>query len=711
MRLWGSTWRPRMSPPSRGGPKGWITAIQLAALSLRGRGDVAGFIAGFAGDDRYIVDYLAEEVLQRQPEDLRTFLLHTSILSRLQGSLCEAVTTQPGGQAMLEALERGNLFLVPLDDRRQWYRYHHLFADVLHARLLDEQPDALRVLHRRASDWYEQHGERSDAIHHALAGEDFERAAELVELAIPALLLGRQDATLYRWLEALPPEVIHVRPVLSIGYAGALMTRGDVEGVEARLRDAERWLDTAAENHQDPEVPAASRVVDEVAVRRLPGAIARHRAGLAQLRGDVAGTLTHAARALELADEDDHVGRGAAAALLGLAYWTSADLDSALRWYAEGMASLAKAGHVADLIAGAVTLADLQIAQGRLREAMSLYEQGLQRAVEHGVPALRGAADMHTGVSQILYERNDLDAALQHVQLSRDLGQQAGFLQNEYRWRVALARIRQAQGDLSDAVDLLNEAERLYAGDFSPNVRPVAALRARVWVAHGRLGEALGWARERGLAATDDLSYLHEFEHITLARVLLAQHTAERADDSIDNATRLLGRLRSAAEEGKRTGNLLEILVLQSMAHQAGGDLPAALASLHQALTLAEPEGYIRLFVDEGPAMASMLRVAAKQGIRRRYVAQLLAASTETGSSRRPGQPELIEPLSERELDVLRLLGTDLDGPDIARRLIVSLNTMRTHTNHVYAKLGVSNRRAAVTRARELGLLAGTRDH
>ena len=297
------------------------------------------------------------------------------------------------------------------------------------------------------------------------------------------------------------------------------------------------------------------------------------------------------------------------------------------------------------------------------------------------------------------------------MQLSRDLGQQAGFPQNEYRWRVALARVRQAQGDLGGAVDLLNEAERLYAGDFSPDVRPVSALRARAFLAAGRLGEALGWARERGLAATDDLSYLHEFEHITLARVLLAQYAAEHADDSLDDATRLLGRLRCAAEEGKRTGNLLEILVLQSLAHQAGGDLPAALASLHQALTLAEPEGYIRLFVDEGPAMASLLRVAAKQGIRRRYVGQLLAASTETGSSRRPGQPELIEPLSERELDVLRLLGTDLDGPDIARRLIVSLNTMRTHTNHVYAKLGVSNRRAAVTRARELGLLSGTRDH
>ena len=411
--------------------EGWITAIQLAALSMQGRSDIAGFIAGFAGDDRYIVDYLAEEVLQRQPEHRRTFLRQTSILSRLNGSLCEAVTTQPGGQAMLEALDRGNLFLVPLDDRRQWYRYHHLFADVLQARLLDEQPDALPALHRRASDWYEQNGELPEAVSHAMAGQHFERAAELVERAIPELRQGRQDATLLRWLEALPDEVVRVRPVLSIEFIGALMTVGKLEGVEARLRDAERWLAAAT---------------DEVAFRRLPGVIAMYRAGLAQLRGDVPGTLTNAARALELSDEDDHVGRGAAAALLGLAYWTSADLDAALRWYTEGMASLAQAGHTADLVAGAVTLADLRIAQGRLREASSLYEQGLQRALDHGVPALRGAADMHAGISQIRYERNDLDAALQQVQLSRDLGPAAGFAQNEYRWRVALARIRLAQG-------------------------------------------------------------------------------------------------------------------------------------------------------------------------------------------------------------------------------------------------------------------------
>ena len=690
--------------------EGWITALQLAALSLSGRDDVAGFIAGFAGDDRYIVDYLAEEVLQRQPDHVRSFLLHTSILDRLTGPLCDAVTGQDGGKAILEALERGNLFLVPLDDRRRWYRYHHLFADVLHARLLDEQPDRVHELHQRASDWYERNGERSEAIRHALAGEEFERAADLVELAIPATRQGRQDATLRRWLEALPEELIQVRPVLSIAYVGALMVRGELEGVEALLRDAERWLATSTGLREKPQPPPAGMVVvDEDAFRDLPSAIANYRAGQARILGDVAGTMAHARRALELVREDDHVGRGAAAALLGLAYWTSADLDAAHRWYAAGMASLEKAHYLSDVVGGAITLADILIAQGRLREAMSTYERGLQRATEEAGPALRGAADMHVGMSQLCCESNDLDAATQHLLSSRELGEHAGLPKNRYRWRVAMARIRQAQGDLAGALALLHEADRLYVGDFSPNVRPIPALRVRVLIAQGELGAALGWVRERGLEVEDDLSYLSEFEHITLARVLMAQYTAEPADPSISDATRLLERLLRAAEEGARTGSVLDILVVQALAHQARGDIPAALAALQRALLLAEPEGYVRIFTDEGPPMASLLKAAAKQGIAPNYVGRLLAAINKS-EDLRPAKQGLVEPLSERELDVLRLLGTDLDGPDIARELIVSLNTVRTHTKNIYAKLGVNSRRAAVRRAQELNLSSHTRN-
>ena len=687
-----------------GRTEGWIAALQLAALSMQGRDDVAGFIAGFAGDDRHVVDYLVEEVLQRQPDRVQAFLLQTSILGRLSGPLCDAVTGQGGGKAMLEALDRGNLFLVPLDDRRQWYRYHHLFADMLHVRLLDEQPGQVPDLHRRASAWYQQNGEQSVAISHALAAEDFQRAADLAELAIPAMRRTRQEATVRGWLEVIPDEVVRVRPVLSVGFAGALLSVGEFEGVEARLRDAERWLDTTTGIRQGPQAPSAEMVVvDDDEFRRLPAEIELYRAALALVRGDGPGTVRHARRALDLAPADEHLGRASAAALMGLASWASGDLEAGHSGYAECMAGLRRAGHIADTFGCAIALADIRRTQGRLGEAMRTYEQALQLVPEQGGPVLRGTADMYVGMSEVCRERDDLPAATQHLLRSQELGEHTGLPQNRYRWRVAMARVREAEGDLGGALDLLNEAERLYVGDFFPNVRPVPALRARVWIAQGRLGEALGWGREQGLTVDDDLSYLREFEHITLARVLLARYQGERAMASIHEATRLLERLLPAAEEGGRTGRVIEILVLRALAHQTLGDIPAALACLERAMSLAEPEGYVRVFIDEGPPMASLLKAAAKQGIARNYVRQLLAAVSETKHDR-PIEQALIEPLSERELDVLRLLGTELDGPAIARELMVSLNTMRTHTKNIYAKLAVTNRRAAVRRAAELGL-------
>ncbi len=684
--------------------EGWIAALQLAALSLQGREDMAEFIAGFAGDDRYIVDYLAEEVLQRQPEHVHHFLLQTSILDRLSGPLCDAVTGQDGGKAKLAALERGNLFLAPLDSRRQWYRYHQLFADVLQAHLLDEQPGEVPDLHLRASAWYEQNGEPSEAIRHALAARDFERAADLVELAIPAMRRTRQETAMRGWLKALPDEVFRLRPVLSVGFAGALLAGGELEGVETRLRDAERWLDSTAGNRKGPHAPPAEMVVvDDEEFRRLPAEIELYRAALALTRGDVPGTVRHARRALELSPEEEHLGRASAAGLMGLAFWASGDLEAGHSAYAECMAGLRRAGHIADTFGCAVALADIRLVQGRLGEAMHTYEQALQCAPEQSGPVLRGTADMYVGMSELHRERNDLHAATQNLLRSQELGEHTGLPQNRYRWRVAMARIRQAEGDLDGALDLLNEAERLYVGDFFPNVRPVPALRARVRAAQGKVGEALGWASERGLSVEDDLSYLHEFEHITLARVLLARYATDRAERSIQEVGRLLERLLRAAEQGQRTGSAIEILVAQALAHQAREDVPAALASLQRAVTLAEPEGYVRIFADEGPPMASLLRAVAKQGTAPSYVRRLLAAINKAGDST-PANNGLIEPLSARELDVLRLLGTDLDGPEIARNLIVSLNTVRTHTRNIYAKLGVNNRRAAVRRAQELDL-------
>jgi LuxR family maltose regulon positive regulatory protein len=301
---------------------------------------------------------------------------------------------------------------------------------------------------------------------------------------------------------------------------------------------------------------------------------------------------------------------------------------------------------------------------------------------------------MHVGMSRIYCERNDLHAAMQHLLTSRELGEHTGLPQNPYRWRVAMARLMEARGDLDGALDLFQDAERLYVSDFFPNVRPVSAAKARVWVAQGKLDEALAWALERGLSVADDLSYLREFEHITLARVLLARQ-------AISDALGLLERLLRAADDGARTGCVIEILALQALTHQLRGEIPAALEPLERALTLAEPEGYTRIFVDEGPAMAALLQVAAKRRTAPEYARQLLSAFRKPENTT-PVTKVLIEPLSRRELDVLRLLGTDLDGPDIARQLVVSLSTLRTHTRSIYNKLGVNNRRAAVRRAEEL---------
>ena len=685
--------------------EGWIAALQLAGLSMQGRADVGGFIAGFAGNDRYIVDYLVDEVLQRQPDHVRAFLLSTSVLERLNGSLCDAVTQRHGSKAMLETLEHGNLFVVPLDDIREWYRYHRLFADVLQAHLLESRPDDIAALHVRASVWYQQNGNHSEAIQHAMAAKDFDRAADLVELAIPVMRRDRQEAILHGWMKSLPAEVIRVRPVLSAGLAGALLASGEFEGVEARLQDAERWLQSA---DTGPASRASEMVVaNEEEFERLPAAIELYRAASALARGDVLGTMSHAKRALELSPQDDHLPRAAAAGLLGIAYWITGDsrLEAGHRAWAECVAGLYRAGHVADTFGCSLGMADIRRVQGRLTDAMRTYEHALELAAAHGGPTLRGTADMYVGMSEICRERGDLPAANDHLRKSKELGEHLGLPQNAYRSRVAMARVREAEGDLSGALELLNDAERVYRGDFFPNVRPIPAVRARLWVTQGSLGAAQGWVREQKISADDDLSYLREFEHVTLARVLLAQHATAPEDEVLQAATGLLQRLLAAAEEGGRTGTVIEILILQALAQHAVGAVAGALVSLERALALAEPQGYVRVFVDEGAPMAALLRAAAKEGFARTYVRRLQAAFASTDDGPRADQG-LIEPLSDRELEVLRLLATDLNGPEIARMLVVSLNTVRTHTKNIYTKLDVNDRRAAIRRATELHLLS-----
>ncbi|HSB02974.1 MAG TPA: hypothetical protein VLE49_20155, partial [Anaerolineales bacterium] len=370
--------------------EGWIASLQLAALSMQGHKDTTSFIQSFTGSHHFVLDYLVEEVLGQRSESIQTFLLRTSILDRLCGPLCDAVLGSPSasGQETLEYLERANLFIVPLDNERRWYRYHHLFADVLRMHLIAEQPDQGSALHRRASEWYEHNGSTDNAIRHALAAEDFERAATLIELAEPEMRRSRQGATVTElgWLKALPDELVHFRPVLSVAYAFALFGSGELGGVEHRLRDAERWLDTTADT-------AGMVVVDEEEFRRLPGMIALLRAAQALARGDMPEAVKNAQRALDLAPEDAHLMLGGAASVLGLAAWASGDLESARRMTADGMANVRLAGYISSAIGGSIVLADIQIAQGRLHEAMTTYERGLQWATEPGAPVQRGAAD------------------------------------------------------------------------------------------------------------------------------------------------------------------------------------------------------------------------------------------------------------------------------------------------------------------------------
>ena len=681
--------------------EGWVAALQLAALSLEGRGDVAGFVDAFAGDDRYVVDYLVEEVLRRQPPEVQEFLLTTSILDRLSASLCEAVSGQPGGKNMLEALERRNLFVVALDNRREWYRYHQLFADVLRAHLVEREPERVSYLHRRASDWYEANGERPLAIRHALAASDFEQAATLIELASPVLRNRRQESIILSWMGALPEEVLQRRPVLSFMYAGALLASGKAEGVAARLDDAEQWIEPGDGGPRAKPATGEMVVVAEKTFRYLPGWIAIDRAWLANIRGDRAATLEQARRALATIPADERVPHGLATALFGIAQWSLGDLELAHRTFAEGMERIRTAGFVPDVLASTLALAEMEADLGRLGEAMATYERALAFAGEQGEPVPSGTADLHVGISEVYRERNELDAARRHLLRSKELGEAASLPEHGWRWYAAMARVMWAEGDLDGAAELLEEGLQFPHSGFFPDTRPMPALNARLLIAQGRTGEAVRWAEGRALTAEDQADYLRSFEHLTLARILLARGQGSGSKDAV----RLLGRVLGAAEAGGWAGAIIEALALLALGHQAAGDTKAALAALERALTLAEPEGYARVFLDEGAKMAALLEMAAGRGVSPAYRRHLLSGWGQRGAAARALPAGGMEALSERERDVLRLLATDLSGPEIAGELVVSLNTVRTHTKNVYGKLGVTSRRAAVRRAGELGLL------
>jgi len=697
--------------------EGWITGLQLAALALQGSlsmqghasRDTSRFIQSFTGSHRFVLDYLVEEVLQRQPEHIRSFLLQTSILDRLSGSLCDAVTGQEDGRGILETLERGNLFIVPLDDQQQWYRYHHLFNEVLLSHALEEQPGEIPLLHKRASAWYEQNNLPTEAIRHALAARDFERAAELIEKMYPAMDASFQYAAWLGWVRKLPDEVISARPVLSVDYARALSDSGEFESSMSWLQNAEQRLGGSTEGMV---------VADEAQFRILPAMIALARSYHTQVQGDIEGTVKYAQRALELSPEEDHDihVHAMATVTLGMAYWSRGDLDGAERALSVWINYCQKVGNIIFALATGGYLAEIIAAQGRLREAERTYRQSIQLASTHD-QVRHVTANLYLGLGLLYHEHGDQQSAAQYLNKSGELGEQA-LIDWPYRWRLTQARLKEAEGDLEAVLDLLNEAKGLYVRSTVPDFRPIDALKARVYLRQGRLSEALPWARERGLSVDDDLSYLCEFEHITLARVLIAPHQNDPAAGSIHEAIALLERLLQAAEAGGRMGSVIEILVVQALAFQAQGNVSQALASMERALALAEPEGYVRIFVDEGEPMRLLIadfrltiNKLSPQDVHplRGYVEQLLAAfpqprEANPKSKIQNPKSEMTEPLSERELEVLTLLGTELSGPEIARELIVSLNTLRTHTKNIFNKLGVNNRRAAVRRAEELDL-------
>jgi LuxR family maltose regulon positive regulatory protein len=660
--------------------EGWVAALQLAVLSLQGRSDTSAFIEGFAGSGRYVVDYLVEEVLQRLPDDIRDFLFATCVLRRLNASLCDAVTEETGtARAILDRLERQNLFLVPLDEQRQWYRYHHLFADVLNSRLSTEEQARLPALHRRASDWFERNGERIEAIHHALAAQDFEWAAELLERVIPDMRRNRQEALFRAWMKPIPDAIVRERPKLGLGYVGVLVSLGVFDGIEDRLHDAEARL--------DGEDPTGS----------LRASIELYRSALGQVHGDLGAAADHARRVLDLAPMDDHLVRAGAAGFLGIVAWSHGDLDSAVGYWTTCRDGLRHAGHVADVQGTTIALADILAAQGRLTEATRICE-GAIALVGAGGSAVRGVADVHASLSGLYLERGDAAAAQEHLTKCLELGDLFGLPQHPYRSRVAQARVDAVRGNLPDALEELRDAEQRYVSDFFPYVRPIPAMIARVEIRLGQLDAAARWAANAGVTVDDELSYAREYEHVTLARLLIARSDPERASP-------LLRRLRESAEAGGRRASIIEIGVLEALANKLADKSVPALDALCQTLELAAPEGQARPFLDEGEALTELLKLAVKRGTAPEFGRRLLADGS---SPKAPAadHPDLIEPLSDRESDVLRLLRSDLSGPDIARELVVSLNTVRTHTKNIFEKLGVNSRRAAVRRAEDLKLFA-----
>jgi LuxR family maltose regulon positive regulatory protein len=677
--------------------EGWIAGLQLAALSIKDHADPAGFIAAFTGSHRFVIDYLVEEVLNRQAEFVREFLLSTSILERLCAPLGNALTNTETGQATLEYLERNNLFLIPLDDERRWYRYHHLFAEVLRHRLQEEQPDRVAELHRRASEWYEEERLVDEAINHSLAGRDFEEAARLIEAVAGDMLRRGSSVSVKRWLDAMPEETIRPRPRLCLARAWAFHW-----GPSLSLESAEEWAQFAL------QAASANGVLDP----GLTGEVAALEAMIAATRSEVARSLELSQQALNDLPPDSPW-RSAIALCLGTAHIASGDMAAATRVLGEALRlSQADGVHYIQL-AAASFLADIQVFQGHLGRAMELYQQVLAWA-DPNLPQ-KGGVMAYAGQAYILCERNQLDAALAHIQLGADQLDQVGGAWAAHVLSRVLARVQQAQGNWPDAFDTLDRSYQMgQSAQVSLVVTQAAALRVCLQLAQGDLGSATAWAANSGLSPDDPAAShpgFREEEYLSLARVLDAQ--GRHAE-----ALSLLDRLMGSAQAEERGGSAIAILAIQAVVNQAQGNRTRALECLERALVLAEPEGYVRIFVDEGEPMRWLLadfqsktrkrlRAEADETSRRlvAYANRLLAAFSGPGPAFTPTPESPADSLNEREMEVLRLIHAGLTNQEIADQIVVAVSTVKWHINHLYAKLGVHTRTQALARAKELGLL------
>jgi LuxR family maltose regulon positive regulatory protein len=694
--------------------EGWIAGLQMAAVSLQGRDDAAGFVYAFAGSDRHVLDYLMEEALMRQPATVQTFLLQTSILDHLTGPLCDAILSREAeelrsksdldtsalelpspsasGQEILEYLEHNNLFVVPLDNKRRWYRYHHLFADLLQYRLHQTQPDLMPALHRQAGAWHEQNGLISEAIDHALAAGDPAWAARLIEQAAEPTLMRGEFATFLRWVEVLPAEVTRAQSLLYVYHTGIQLMDGlPLPVAEARLREV---------MEAEPSQPVS-------------GAVATFQTLIAVYRGDTPQSVELAQQALELLAEENLFLGSLLAGFLGITYLWSGDFATAARALQEAVRIGQQIGNLTITLLALCHLAELHIVRGQLHEAKALYGQALEGAVDGQGHPLPIAGLALIGLGYLLREWNDLEAALHHVVEGIELAakwEETGTLTGY----ITLACVRQTLGEEEAAREAIQRAWQIAMAFEGMEMALVVAsvYQARLWIQQGDHNAVLRWAEERGLEERIKAGELEKgsrtLPFLYGALEYMAYAEARIAQGRPDEALAILRPLLQMTEAGGWMMFAIETLVLESLALQALGDVQRALRCLERALSLAEPAGFVRLFVDKGQPVARLLYRAAEHGIAPEYAGRLLAAFPTVepvpGAPSRPS-PDMIEPLSEREREVLRLIAEGLSNREIAQRLFLSLSTVKTHTYNIYGKLQVHSRTQAVAKARALGIL------